>query len=178
MTEGFGPGRETGKQPPPTSFAEAARNTSVNSSHKGGGVYGCGGRARGRWWRQILVMVWFSPGRPARPPRQKRRKYEADTPLEVPHWFIKQCNTFFTPPFLFFHRVSCGEPLLNQCLLQICLSAALARTADILPLVAAAGQVSMIEKAMRDVHFSTHPTRSAKQQVRSFFSRAGACVLI
>lgn len=26
------------------------------------------------------------------------------------------------------------------------------------------GQVSMIEKAMRDVHFSAHPTRSAKQQ--------------
>lgn len=26
-------------------------------------------------------------------------------------------------------------------------------------------QVSMIEKAMRDVHFSAHPTRSAKQQV-------------
>lgn len=24
----------------------------------------------------------------------------------------------------------------------------------------------MIEKAMRDVHFSAHPTRSAKQQVR------------
>lgn len=27
------------------------------------------------------------------------------------------------------------------------------------------GQVSMIEKAMRDIHFSAHPTRSAKQQV-------------